>query len=57
MAHPETASEYEALKRQILLDPGDLGADPPAYNAAKESFIRRVLAVASANQAPGPGRE
>ena len=56
-AHPETASEYEALKRQILLDPGDLGADPPAYNAAKESFIRRVLAVASANQAPGTGRE
>ena len=39
-AHPETAREYEELKRRILID---VGQDPPAYNAAKEPFIREVL--------------
>ena len=39
-AHPETAREYEELKRQVLID---VGQDPPAYNAAKEPFIREVL--------------
>jgi len=38
-----TAREYEALKRRIL---EELGPDPPAYNAAKEGFIRGVLAAA-----------
>lgn len=41
--HPETAREYEALKRRILVE---LGPDPPAYNAAKEQFIREVIARA-----------
>ena len=42
--HPATAREYEALKRQIL---AELGPDPPAYNAAKEAFIRNVITVAT----------
>ncbi len=43
--HPETAGEYERLKRRILVD---FGPDPPAYNAAKESFIVEVLVAARA---------
>jgi len=39
-ANPTTASAYESLKRQILVD---VGPDPPAYNAAKEDFILGVL--------------
>lgn len=42
--HPATARKYEALKRQIL---AELGPDPPAYNAAKEAFIRNVVATAT----------
>ncbi|MGE3073647.1 MAG: GrpB family protein [Dehalococcoidia bacterium] len=41
--HPATAQAYERLKRQILVE---VGQDPPAYNAAKESFIVAVLAEA-----------
>lgn len=50
-AHPETAAEYERLKRQILVD---LGPDPPAYNAAKEWFIREILAAARATGLRAP---
>lgn len=39
-AHPETAREYEDLKRLVLVE---VGEDPPAYNAAKEPFIREIL--------------
>ena len=38
---------YEALKLRIL---AELGEDPPAYNAAKEPFIREVLARALADR-------
>ncbi|MGE0599128.1 MAG: GrpB family protein [Dehalococcoidia bacterium] len=38
--HRATAQAYEHLKRQILIE---VGQDPPAYNAAKESFIVEVL--------------
>ncbi|MBK6317613.1 MAG: GrpB family protein [Dehalococcoidia bacterium] len=39
-ANPATAGDYEALKRRIL---DEVGQDPPAYNAAKEGFIRGVI--------------
>jgi GrpB-like predicted nucleotidyltransferase (UPF0157 family) len=40
---PETAKAYEALKLRIL---DELGPDPPAYNAAKASFIADVVRAA-----------
>ena len=43
-SHPETVREYEGLKRQTL---AELDPDPPAYNAAKERFIREVIARAT----------
>jgi GrpB-like predicted nucleotidyltransferase (UPF0157 family) len=39
-SNPATAGDYEALKRRIL---DEVGQDPPAYNAAKEGFIRAVI--------------
>ena len=38
--HPETAQEYEDLKRELM---ARLASDPPAYNAAKASFIQSIL--------------
>jgi GrpB-like predicted nucleotidyltransferase (UPF0157 family) len=41
--HPETAREYEALKRRVV---GDYRDDRIAYTEAKGPFIESVLAKA-----------
>lgn len=38
--HPETARQYEDLKRELM---AELASDPPAYNAAKASFIESIV--------------
>ena len=38
--HPETARQYEDLKRELM---ARLASDPPAYNDAKASFIESVV--------------
>ena len=38
--HPETARQYEDLKRELM---AQLASDPPAYNDAKASFIESVV--------------
>lgn len=38
--HPETARQYEDLKRELM---ARLASDPPAYNAAKASFIESIV--------------
>lgn len=45
-AHPHTAREYEALKRQFAIAFAD---DRPKYAEAKGPFIRAVLRQASAS--------
>jgi GrpB-like predicted nucleotidyltransferase (UPF0157 family) len=41
--HPETAAEYDALKRRLARDHG---SDREAYTDAKGPFVQRVLALA-----------
>ena len=38
--HPETARQYEDLKRELM---AQLASDPPAYNDAKAAFIESVV--------------
>ena len=38
--HPEMARQYERLKRELM---ARLASDPPAYNAAKTSFIESIV--------------
>ena len=38
--HPEMARQYECLKRELM---SQLASDPPAYNAAKTSFIEFIV--------------
>ena len=38
--HPEIARQYERLKRELM---ARLASDPPAYNAAKSSFIESIV--------------
>ncbi len=38
--HPESARQYEDLKRELM---ARLASDPPAYNDAKASFIESVV--------------
>jgi GrpB-like predicted nucleotidyltransferase (UPF0157 family) len=42
-AHPETAAEYEALKRELADEHHD---DREAYTDAKAEFVERVVAAA-----------
>ena len=50
-SHPETAAEYDELKRRLARD---LGSDREAYTDAKGPFVERVLAHArpSSNDEP-----
>lgn len=43
-AHPESAREYERLKRNLM---ARLASDPPAYNSAKASYIQCIVKKAS----------
>ena len=43
-AHPETARQYEELKRELM---ARLASDPQAYNDGKASFIESILQRAS----------
>ena len=38
--HPDTAQQYEDLKRELM---SRLASDPPAYNDAKASFIESIV--------------
>ena len=40
LTHPEIARQYERLKRELM---ARLASDPPAYNAAKTSFIESIV--------------
>ena len=50
-ANPETARDYERLKREIM---ARLAESPPEYNEAKAAFIRRALEQAR-NELPANG--
>ena len=52
-AHPETARQYESLKRQLAARYRD---DREAYTAAKHSFIERVTSLALGEPWEGCGR-
>ena len=45
--HPETARQYEDLKRDLMTR---LASDPPAYNAGKTSFIESIAQRARCDQ-------
>ena len=47
--HPETARQYEDLKRELM---ARLASDPPAYNAAKASFIESIVQQARRTTKP-----
>lgn len=49
--HPETARQYEDLKRELM---ARLASDPPAYNDAKASFIESVVQQAHRTTRPVP---
>lgn len=53
VAHPETAQQYEQLKREMAIK---FKADRDAYTDSKTAFIQSIVALAAANQTYCPVR-